>query len=67
MVLNLINEHLSVQPFFVGEDYTIADIAPYAYTHVAHEGGYGLSNQPALKAWLDRVAKQPGYETMDAD
>ncbi|MBG03267.1 MAG: glutathione S-transferase [Rhodospirillaceae bacterium] len=67
MVLNLMNEHLSVQPFFVGGDYTIADIALYAYTHVAHEGGYDLSNRPALKAWLDRVANQPGYVTMDAD
>ena len=67
MVLNLMNEHLSVRPFFVGDDYTIADIALYAYTHVAHEGGYDFSNRPALKAWLDRVANQPGYVTMDAD
>ena len=67
MVLNLMNEHLSVRPFFVGDDYTLADIALYAYTHVAHEGGYDLSNRPALKAWLDRVANQPGYVTMDAD
>jgi glutathione S-transferase len=67
MVLNLINEHLSVRPFSVGDDYTIADIALYAYTHTAHEGGYDLSSRLALKAWLDRVANQPGYETMDAD
>lgn len=66
MVLNLMNEHLSVRPFFVGDDCTIADIALYAYTHVAHEGGYDLSNRPALKAWLARVANQPGYVTMDA-
>ena len=49
MVLNLMNEHLSVRPFFVGDDYTIADIALYAYTHVAHESWYDLSNRPALK------------------
>ena len=67
MVLNLMNEHLSVRPFFVGDDYTIADIALYAYTYVAHEGRYELSNRSALKAWLDRVANQPGYVTMDAD
>ncbi|MEC7303974.1 MAG: glutathione binding-like protein [Pseudomonadota bacterium] len=67
MVLNLMKEHLSVWPFFVGDDYTLADIALYAYTHVAHEGGYDFSNRPALKAWLDRVANQPGYVTMDAD
>ena len=36
MALNLMNEHLSVRPYFVGDDYTIADIALYAYTHVAH-------------------------------
>ncbi|MEC8136646.1 MAG: glutathione binding-like protein [Pseudomonadota bacterium] len=67
MVLNLMNELLSVRPFFVGDDYTLADIALYAYTYVAHEGRYELSNRSALKAWLDRVANQPGYVTMDAD
>jgi glutathione S-transferase len=49
------------RPFFVGDRYTIADIALYAYTHVAHEGGFDLEGFPAVRAWLGRVAAQPGY------
>ena len=47
--------------FLVGEDYSIADIALYAYTHVAHEGGFRLDDYPAIQAWLARVAAQPGH------
>jgi glutathione S-transferase len=47
--------------FFVGDRYTIADIALYAYTHVAHEGGFDLEGFPAVRAWLGRVAAQPGH------
>jgi glutathione S-transferase len=46
--------------FFVGERYSIADIALYAYTHVAQEGGFDLSGRSAIRAWLARVADQPG-------
>jgi glutathione S-transferase len=53
--------HLMERPFFVGDRYTIADIALYAYTHVAHEGGFDLEGFPAVRAWLGRVAAQPGY------
>lgn len=66
-VLDLMNDHLREQPFFVGGHYTIADIALYAYTHVAHEGGYHLADRPAVRAWLRRVAEQPGHVTMDDD
>jgi glutathione S-transferase len=52
---------LSERHFFVGERYSIADIALYAYTHVAHEGGFDLSPYPAVRRWLDRVAAQPNY------
>ncbi|MBV9605131.1 MAG: hypothetical protein JO027_08490, partial [Solirubrobacterales bacterium] len=41
--------------------YTIADIALYAYTHVAPEGGFELESYPAIRGWLDRVASQPGH------
>ena len=51
--------------FLVGT-LSIADIALYAYTHVAHEGGFDLSGYPAIRAWLDRVAAQPGYIPIDA-
>ena len=48
-------------PFLVADRYTIADIALYAYTHVAEEGGFTLADYPAVAAWLERVAGQPGH------
>ncbi|WP_374378122.1 glutathione S-transferase family protein [Dongia sp.] len=59
--LDVMEEHLQAHPFFVGGSYTIADIALYAYTHVAHEGGFDLGRYPAISAWLKRVATQPGH------
>jgi glutathione S-transferase len=52
--------------FLVGDRYTLADVALYAYTHVAHEGGFDLSGYPAIDAWLGRVAAQPGHVAIDA-
>jgi glutathione S-transferase len=51
---------------FLADGYSIADIALYAYTHVAHMGGFDLGRYPAINAWLDRVASQPGHVTIDA-
>ena len=51
-------------PYFVGERCTIADIALYAYTHVAHEGGFSLAGFPAVRAWIARVEDEPGYAPM---
>ena len=51
--------------FFVGGRYGLADIALYAYTHVAGEGGFNLDNYPHVNAWLARVAAQPGHVTID--
>jgi glutathione S-transferase len=59
--LRVMEGHLARHPFFVGDRYSIADIALYAYTHVAPEGGFDLAPFPALRAWLERVAAQPGY------
>ena len=59
--LRAMERHLSRRTFLVGERYTVADIALYAYTHVAHEGGFDLSRYPAVQAWLARVAAQPGH------
>jgi glutathione S-transferase len=59
--LEVMEGHLSNHRFFVGERYGIADIALYAYTHCAHEGGFDLGRFPALRAWLTRVAGQPGH------
>ncbi len=59
--LRAMEAHLSGREFLVAGRYTIADIALYAYTHVAPEGGFELEPYPALRAWLDRVAAQPGH------
>ncbi len=64
--LDAMEAHLESRTFFVGERYTIADIALYAYTHVAHEGGFDLSGYPMVRAWLARVASQPGHVTIEA-
>jgi glutathione S-transferase len=57
-------QQLQRTPYLVGEQYTIADIALYAYTHVAHEGGFDLSAYPAIQAWLARVASHPRHVGM---
>ena len=59
--LDVMERHLASRRFFVAERYTIADIALYAYTHVAHEGGFDLAAYPNVRAWLARVAAQPGH------
>ena len=58
--------HLAARDFLVADRFTIADIALYAYTHVAHEGGFDLEGYPAIRAWLDRVAAEPGHVPIDA-
>ena len=59
--LTAMEGHLGDRRFLVGERYTIADIALYAYTHVAPEGGFELEPYPAIRVWLERVAAQPGH------
>lgn len=59
--LGVIEGHLEDREYFVGGRYTIADIALYAYTHVAGEGGFDLGGYPAVEAWLGRVASRPGH------
>ncbi|MBD9397891.1 MULTISPECIES: glutathione S-transferase family protein [unclassified Pseudomonas] len=62
--LRVMERQLQQTPYLVGDRYTIADIALYAYTHVAHEGGFDLSAYPAINAWLDRIASHPKHVTM---
>ncbi len=64
--LEVMEVHLAQAAFFVGGRYSIADIALYAYTHVAGDGGFDLARFPALRAWLRRVEEQPGYASMPA-
>ena len=59
--LTILENHLTKHPFLVGDRYSIADIALYAYTHVADEGGFELDRFPAILDWLARVQTQPGY------
>ncbi len=64
--LRAMERHLGDREYFVGERFTIADIALYAYTHVAPEGGFDLEAYPAVRAWLDRVAARPGMVPITA-
>jgi glutathione S-transferase len=62
--LDLMNRHLAAQPFFCGEAATLADIALFAYTHVADEGGFRLGDYGHVLEWCDRVRALPGFVPM---
>jgi glutathione S-transferase len=64
--LDAMERHLNGREVFVGDRLSLADIALYAYTHVADEGGFQLGSYPAIGAWLDRVAAEPGHVPIDA-
>ena len=65
--LDAMERHLGgPSPYLVGDAMSLADIALYAYTHVAHEGGFDLASYPFIRAWLDRVAAEPGHVPIDA-
>ena len=61
--LKIMEDHLTKNEFIVG-NYSIADIALFAYTHVADEGGFPLGDFPKIRAWTQRVTAQPGFITM---
>lgn len=63
--LRVMERHLDGRRFFVGDMLTIADIALYAHTHVAEEGDFSLATLPAVRAWLARVAAEPGHVDME--
>lgn len=62
--LRVMDGHLASQTFFAGTRYSIADMALYAYTHCAADGGFQLEYYPAVQRWLARVAAQPGFSPM---
>ena len=66
VALGVMEQRLARNPFLVGEIYSIADVALYAYTHLAHEGGIELSPFVAIREWIQRVQAQPGYVSIDA-
>lgn len=63
--LGVMENRLRAGDYLVGDRYTIADISLYAYTHVAHEGGFDLAGFPAVRSWLQRVREHPGHVTME--
>jgi glutathione S-transferase len=64
--LDVMENQLAKTDFLAGSTYTIADIALYAYTHVAHEGGFDLTRYPAINAWMARAAGQKGHVVIGA-
>ncbi|MBO9669230.1 MAG: glutathione S-transferase family protein [Sphingobium sp.] len=64
--LQLMDEHLAGQDWFVGSGPTLADICLFPYTHVAGDGGFDLDAYPAIQAWIARVKSLPGFIPMDA-
>ena len=64
--LKAMERHLDGREFFVGDKLSLADIALYAYTHVAPEGGFDLEHYGAVRSWLERVAAMPGHVAIDA-
>ncbi len=62
--LQVMEQQLRKTPYIAGQNFTTADISLYAYTHVAHEGGFELEAYPAVLAWLDRVASLPNFKGM---
>ena len=64
--LDALERHLDGRTWLVGDGMTLADIALYAYTHVADEGGFELDRYPATGAWLERVVSAPGHVPIDA-
>lgn len=64
LALSIMDQELNQRDFLATGRYTIADIALYAYTHVAEEGEFDLEPYPAIRAWLQRVSDQPGHVPM---
>ncbi|HCH02183.1 MAG TPA: glutathione S-transferase [Vibrio sp.] len=62
--LQIMEQQLSQSAFLVGNSISIADIALYAYTHVAHEGGFDLTGYPNIESWIDAIASMEGYVGM---
>ncbi len=66
VALKVMEQLLAKHDYFVGDRYSIADISLYAYTHVAEEGNFDLSQFPAILAWFDRIVSQPNYISISA-
>ena len=63
--LSVMEQRLAGADWLAGDGFSVADIALYAYTHVADQGGFDMAGYPGIRAWLSRVALQPGHVTID--
>jgi glutathione S-transferase len=63
--LGHLNDHLARHDFVTDAGYSVADIAVFGYTHMAHQGGFDLSLHPAVAAWIERVKATPDYASVD--
>jgi glutathione S-transferase len=63
--LQVMERHLESHRYFAADHYTVADISLYAYAHIAEECDFDLAGFPAVRAWLKRVANEPGHVRMD--
>ena len=63
--LQVMEEQLQQTPYLVGSEITIADISLYGYTHVAHEGGFDLSEYPSIQQWIEKIQSNPKYIGME--
>jgi glutathione S-transferase len=62
--MELMEKHLETREFLVGERCSIADISLFAYTHVAHEGGFDLTAYPSIKGWISTIERLSGFVAM---
>jgi glutathione S-transferase len=65
--LAVMEGHLAREPFFVGGSFSIADLALFAYTHVAEEGGFELPRYPAVQRWIARIQTLPRFVPISED
>ena len=63
--LKVLERHLAQRPWFVGDEYSVADVALFAYTHLAPDAGHELAQFPSVSAWLQRVRQQPAWFAME--
>ena len=64
--LGVMERVLSQAAFMVGDELTLADVSLFAYTHVAHDGGFDLGDYPAIRGWIERIRERPRFLPMDA-
>ncbi len=62
--LGVMEQHLADHDYFAGDRLSLADLALFAYTHVAEDGGFDLASYPSVREWLTRCLSEPGVSVM---